>query len=449
MQNLVRNFARNSQGAVSPLAALLLIPILGAVGLVVDVGYWYYKQRDMQNAADSAAIAAAQTPDEDLSYDGDNDDFIKTARGTALRYGYQHGDGSVTVDASRVACPADPTRTCTQVAIGYDSPLFFAPIVGFLGNSASGNAQGVAALAIAGDGLDTGALEFCILALNTTFGESGVRGNGVPFADLNGCDMFSNNDMTCNGNNMNAGTGIAVGTSSGCGIEQVSNAEPFEDPYTDFADNIPADPCSNYAVSNKKMDNLPAANQLPGSVVGGGTVTMCGDVLLTGDTTLNDTTLVIYNGRLITNGKNFTANNATVVFAGDNNSSYHHYLTDTVGNSNVVDSNFTISSPTSGNWSGVAVYTDPALDVNVDVEQSGNSPAFNLSGLFYTPKSDSTISGIVNKAGTGYNCFVWVSNTMTFNGTAQIFADSSSQCDQQGLDVPSIGGAGGRPWLVF
>ncbi|WP_162925206.1 pilus assembly protein TadG-related protein [Aurantiacibacter odishensis] len=449
MHKLVRNFARDSHAAVSPLTALLLIPLLGTVGLVVDVGYWYYKQRDMQNAADSAAIAAAQTPDEDVGFDGTNDDFIKAARGTALRYGYQHDEGSVSVDATRVPCPADPTRTCTRVSIGYDSPLFFSPIVGFFGDGADGNSQGIAAVAIAGDGVADGGLEFCLLSLDTTSGVNGISGDGVPKADLNGCDIFSNNDMNCNGHNMGAGTGVAVGSNSSCGEEWVSGAEPFEDPYTHYASNIPANPCSSYPVSNNKMDNLPASNKLPGAIVGGGVVQMCGDVLLTGETTLANTTLVIYNGRLISNGNNFTANNSTVVFAGDNNASYHHYLTDKVGNSNVPDSAFTISSPTSGNWSGVAVYTDPSLTVNVDMEQSGESPAFNLSGLLYTPNSDSLISGIINKAGTGYNCFVWVSNTIELNGTAQIFANPASQCDQQGLDVPSIGGEGGRPWLVF
>ncbi len=453
VQGLVRDFIGDTRAAVSSLTALLLIPLIGIVGLVVDVGYWYYKQRDMQNAADSAAIAAAQTPDEDLGFDGVNDDFIKTARGTALRYGYQNASGSTTVDAARVPCPADPTRTCTQVTIGYDSPLFFSPIVGFVGDSSGGNSQGVAALAIAGEPPDTGAIELCLVSLDTTSGTAGVLGNGVPFADLNGCDIFSNNDMTCNGNNMNAGSGIAVGTSSGCGLTQVSGADVFEDPYTELADNIPGDTCGgSYPQAykqgkNNKTDTV--ANQFAGSPVVSGETIRCGDVVVTADTILNDTTLVIYNGRLILNDNTLTANNSTIIFAGDNNASYNHYVTDTIGGSNLTDSAIDISSPTSGDWSGVAIYTDPDLTTNVDTEQSGNAPAYAISGLMYTPNSNSIMSGIINKAGTGYECFVWVNNTLTLNGTAQIFANPTGSCDQQGLDVPSIGGNEGRPWLVF
>ena len=46
-------------GAVAPMTALMLVPILGAMALAVDVGYWYKVQRSMQSAADSAALAAA------------------------------------------------------------------------------------------------------------------------------------------------------------------------------------------------------------------------------------------------------------------------------------------------------------------------------------------------------------------------------------------------------
>lgn len=447
MQNFVRKFLGSSLGAVSPLTALLLIPILGATGLVVDVGYWYYKQRDMQNAADSAAVAAAQTPD------NPDDDFIAVARGTALRYGYSHGAGSVTVDAERVNCPGDPSETCTQVQIGYDSPLFFSPIVGFLGNNAGESTQGVAALAIAGDSVNAGGVELCIVTLDSTPGEDGLLGNGVPFANLNGCDLFSNNDMTCNGNNMGAGTGYAVGTSDGCGVDQVSGYEPFEDPYTDYADNIPGDTCGgSYPQATRQGNNnttAASANLLSGSPALSGEVIRCGDVVLSSDTILNGVNLTIYNGRLILNNNTLTANNSTVVFAGDNNPTYHHYVTDTLGGSNLTDSVIEISSPTSGDWSGVAIYTDPDLTQNVDTEQSGNAPAYNISGLMYTPNSDSIMSGIINKAGSGYNCFVWISNTLTLNGTAQIFANPTDSCDDQGLEVPSLGGAGGRPWLVF
>jgi len=437
----------------------MIIPLLGVLGLVVDVGYWYYKHRDMQNAADSAAVAAALSPDEDAGdpgFDGTNDDFINIAQGTASRYGYVDGEDRVTVAATRVPCPADDTETCTRVQINYVAPLFFTPIVGFVGDSGGGASQGVAAIAIAGDNPGAGtSTELCILALDTTPGVVGIGGSGVPKADLNGCDIFSNNDMLCNGHNMGAGQGIAVGTSTGCGTSQVSGAEPFGDPYLDYADNIPADPCSGTIPypqaylqgNNNRTDTV--ANRLSGSPIMSGQQTRCGDVVLYGDTVLDGVTLVIYNGRLVANAHTLTATNSTIVFAGDNNASYHHYPTDTIkNNSNLNNSAFEISSPTSGDWSGVAMYQDPNLTQNVSLAESGNEPVLDISGLLYTPHSDSILRGIVDKAGSGHNCFVWVTKTLDIRGTGQIFANPTAECDDQGLEVPTIGTTG-RPWLVF
>src|SRR5437588_2711776 len=48
------------RGAVAPLLALLLIPILGMVAFSIDVGYMIVVRTELQNAADAAAMAGAQ-----------------------------------------------------------------------------------------------------------------------------------------------------------------------------------------------------------------------------------------------------------------------------------------------------------------------------------------------------------------------------------------------------
>ncbi|MCJ2178716.1 pilus assembly protein TadG-related protein [Novosphingobium album (ex Hu et al. 2023)] len=458
LATFVNRFARCTSGATATMVALMLIPILGATALAVDAGYWFYKQRDMQSAADSAALAGARTPDEASD---PNDDFINVARGTAAKYGYVNGEGSVTVDVSRVTCPsADPTAApgCTQVVIGYDSPLFFSPIVGFAGNK-SGK-QGVAAMAVAGDQAGD-APEFCIVTLGQDLGSkvNGLEANGVPDADLNGCDIFSNDNATCNGHNLNAGTVYTVAVdgkdNSGCGTDHVYDVDPFEDPYAELADNIPADTCTGYAQAAKSGGKLSignTANTLSNAATLSGTVKICGDVLLTGNVTLNDVNLVIYNGRLITQNYTFKANSSTVVFSGSpTDSKYYHFPTDTVPTpSNTSNGILDITAPTSdaNPWHGVAVYQDPALKTNVDIAQAGNSPAFNITGLFYAPNSNIDLRGIVNKLGTGYKCFVLVAYTVQVSGTGDIFKDGAlDECDAAGLETPTVGVASHK-WLV-
>src|SRR5947199_9742510 len=48
------------RGAVAPLLALLLIPVLGMIAFTVDVGYMIVVRTELQNAADAAAMAGAE-----------------------------------------------------------------------------------------------------------------------------------------------------------------------------------------------------------------------------------------------------------------------------------------------------------------------------------------------------------------------------------------------------
>jgi hypothetical protein len=52
-----------------------------------------------------------------------------------------------------------------------------------------------------------------------------------------------------------------------------------------------------------------------------------------------------------------------------------------------------IAAPTSGTWSGIAVYQDPNLvdsGGNLDVSCAGNSPTWDISGMVYMPHSNVT-----------------------------------------------------------
>jgi Flp pilus assembly protein TadG len=51
---------RARRGAIAPLTALLLIPLLAMLAFAVDLGYIVVIQSDLQNAADSSALAGAQ-----------------------------------------------------------------------------------------------------------------------------------------------------------------------------------------------------------------------------------------------------------------------------------------------------------------------------------------------------------------------------------------------------
>jgi hypothetical protein len=152
--------------------------------------------------------------------------------------------------------------------------------------------------------------------------------------------------------------------------------------------------------------------------------------------------LVIENGQLDLNGHALTTADGsavTLVFSGDNSGSYTHAPTD---NTNGSGGRLDLNAPTSGPWSGVAIYQDPSLTSGLDVAAAGNSPTWNISGLIYMPHASVNLKGAVDKAAHGHSCVVMIADNFTISGTAGILQTDIGQCPQAGLTMPTTTVAG-------
>jgi hypothetical protein len=207
-------------------------------------------------------------------------------------------------------------------------PLFLSQVVGYTGSTTAGGKR-VTTISATAVATAKPAYAYCIVALAGS-GATGINANGVPDANLNGCNVMSNTGATCSGHDLNAHFGDAHGTSSGCGATQHSNMPTATDPYASLASSIPANGCNGtypQEPSSKSDPPLPASNQWSGSYAEASATVVCGDQQLTGNTTLNNTVLVIENGQLDTNGYTLTGTGLTVVFTGTNGGSYQHVPT--------------------------------------------------------------------------------------------------------------------------
>jgi hypothetical protein len=268
---------------------------------------------------------------------------------------------------------------------------------------------------------------------------------------MNGCDSMSNTGAQCNGSNLNLGISFAVGPNSGCGGQQVQNPAK-QDPYYYLRSNIPPfsssgcpDPLPTSMQEAKHGNSYSVAatgNQLSGSLsLSAGNNFKCGDQILTADTVINaplgqPAVLIVENGQLDLNGHKLTSSNGTavtIVFSGTSGA-YSHSLTDnTNGTGGAID----ITAPTSGPWSGVAVYQDPSLTTGVDVSAAGNSPTWNITGLIYMPHATITLKGAIDKSTFGKQCVVMVADNFQISGTGGINKTDTGQCDQAGLKMPT------------
>jgi len=428
LTQFMRRFGAGKAGNIAITAALVSPVLLGAFGLGTEVTSWYSIQRKMQNAADSAATAAATNG---------SGNFADEARAVSARYGFTDGqDGVVVTALDEQTCP-DGTTACYKVTVKKPVPLALAMVVGYGGDAQIGASPAKLLTASAMAIQDEAPRPYCIVALANSGASPALRTNGAPKADLVGCNVMSNTDATCNGHDLNADVGDANGTNDGCGVKRNSHVSKIKDPYSDRASNIPQVSCPNgfFKAPQKKNDPaLPAVNQLSGTYNWPTTPQGCGDMQLTGDVTINTdamgAVLFIRNGNLDLNGHTLQTSNGsalTIVFTGENNGNYGHTV--------VGDGMMDIRAPAKGVWSGVAIYQNPTLKQNVDITEAGNTPTWKITGLVYMPNADVTLSGAVNKSSYGASCFTMVVDTLLVNGTGSILAHG--QCGQAGLAQPT------------
>ena len=299
----------DQRGGVAIMMGLLFPVVLAGLGLGFEISNWYLRSRAMQNAADAAVMAAASNGE---------DNFNVEAAAVAAHYGFVDGASNVSVTASNNApCPegADVTSSCYSVSISSVVPLFLSQLVGYVGD-------------LKNDGVPQKLLTSAAVAVQTTIQQplclltlsksgTGLRTNGAPNSNFNGCSVMSNSKATCNGSDLKANYGLAASSNDGCGIKKKSNIPVVADPYASLAINIPADNCGTgenaYPQEPKKHNDppLPATNIWSGTKSISGVKQVCGDIQLSGSNEVVITTpdnqigavIVIYNGQLDLNGK--------------------------------------------------------------------------------------------------------------------------------------------------
>lgn len=435
-----RRLLQGDGASISPMFALLLIPISGSIAYAVELGGMQYVQRSAQNAADAAAIAAA------TNNSSTGTTYLMEARAAAAPYGYVNGTGNVTVTSAPVTCPTGTTAgsTCYEAVITDTFPLSFSRVINFLGTGNSGS-QTISARAVATSAGTLGGLSSsaCLWAL----GSSGVTlsGDGIPAADLTGCGVMSAGGINCNGSGtMQADYALSgTGPSSGCAKTSAGDIDPTD---TNWAP-LPSDPFASLT-----PPSTPACGDDPAEVTISGTLSgtslnYCGNVKLTGDVDLTGTgtVMVIKNGALDLNGFTLktsgTNASTTIIFTGSNTSDRQHYPMSSQANKGTLE----IKAPTTGTWANIALYQDrnltnrtynPGQKTTVNFDYAGNEPTWNVAGVAYFPKASTTFKGAIGKYGT-MSCFQLIADTIAISGTGLTIADNTTaDCTSGGYTIP-------------
>jgi len=423
----LRKFCCSRRGNISPLFALLLIPLIGAMGLATETSGWFLIRRAMQNTADSAVLAAAANGDTSACT-SNCPTWSAEAMSVAANYGFTNGANNTTVTAiNNATCPSPATGSnCYQVTITKTVPLYLSEVLGYAGTSGYGGRQLIQATALARSPSGT---DDCMLTLSSS---GGFSLNGGQSFNANGCDLFSNWSAVCNGDDGGFNVSVTVGTSNDCGASQQTGATQQTDPYQNLLANNPLTGCTTISSPTTGGTTLN-----PG---GAACITITGNLTIpSGITTINTASpgtvlLIKGGGNIVLNGTLTTpgvSSGLTIIFTG------------TSGAAGFITGSGTIefSAPTSGTWSGVSLYQDPALTTVKSQTYSGSGPTFEITGLIHVPDANLAFSGAINhdvRTG-GVACLAIVANTMQASGSGSIFTNPTSQCAQAGLNgLPTV-----------
>src|SRR5581483_11805868 len=124
---------RDENGSVLFVSAAAMLVLCGVTGLGVDVGMWYRTKRAMQNAADSAAMAAA--------LDNSAATYQAAGKAVAAQYGFVDGSGGVNVAvANAQSCPGGGTSNCYTATVSQQAPQYFSQVLGIAAPTLSASA---------------------------------------------------------------------------------------------------------------------------------------------------------------------------------------------------------------------------------------------------------------------------------------------------------------------
>lgn len=396
---------RDKRGNALIIMAGALPLVIGSAGLASDTIQWTLWKRQLQRAADSAALAAV--------YDriANNGATTNVSAAVTNDLGRNNHTGiSLVGGYPQLAYPAGTNWTNpVRVTLALQKSLGFSSV--FLANAPVITTQATAAT------VSTGV--YCVVSLVET-GETGIKATGN--GDINmGCGMITNSTsltaaIATGSSEVTASPIAAVGdiqnSDNWGGAELLPFTVKQADPFKDV--NPPAfSPCQGNA--NKLSWNNTGTYDLS---VSHANQTICVSAidLQKGIVNLGTDAVYVIDGGSFDIGSQSTVNctRCTIILTNSDTGS-----SPTIGKLNFnANGQINMSAPTSGTYDGILFYQDrraPSGSSEVN-KINGNSDSV-LTGAFYFPKQQIQING---SGGLTMTCAQFVSYTIEFSGNSSI-----------------------------
>ncbi len=428
MRNFMTKIWNDKRGNAMIIAAAALPLLIGSAGLATDTIQWALWKRQLQRAADSAAIAGV--------YDRV---AAKATTGTAAAVDKDLGLNN-SLDSTKfplqtktVTFPADvgSQKNQVKVELAVQRPLSFSSM--FMASAPLIRTSATAA-AVSSEG------EFCVLSLQNN-SKTGIQATGSAAITMD-CGMMTNSTSINSAAGQGSSSVTATTLAAAGGIQQSSNwhltegYQPYspalEDPYKDLM----PDP-SDLSTCASSPPSLTINNSNSGLEVDGGA---CYSSLSIG----TNRTLTLKNGVYVISGGSVniqgTLNLTNAVLLLTNKDSGAQPIGSLDMNAS---GQLNATAMTTGKWKGMAIYqdrraTDSAPTGNITASSpnkiNGNSTN-KITGVVYFPNQQVTYNG----DGTGTaTCTQFVAKRIYWSGNSGT-NNFTKNCDMHGISAIKTG----------
>lgn len=423
------NLLRDERGQVLVMTMACMGILLGALGLAVDVGLLFHARRNMQTAADAAAMAGAT----ELYYNGATNVTAK-ADAAAKANGVDN-----TVTGNNVIVTPSPTlpggyscTSCVQVQLSTPNPTIFMAAMGqWLFGSTSYNSVNVSAMAVAGA---PGVSQNCVYVMDPHASSSlWIHGAG----DINApnCGVYVNSDSTsalCVTGNAGKSNFSVLNSHGGQGG---GNCKGNPGPPVNLNTGVQTLPAAWQKIPSDPRSNCPTVTNvtsLSGTIAGPGygkyqcyANGTCTSTTKKGVTTISCTPVTLSSASLgagiyvfetgvtisgaTTIGSNAPSGGATVVVTGNSPGSMDGGVYDTSTATTFYD-----YAPTSGTYNGVAIYQPAGDTQQLELQFGSGSSIFD--GAVVAPAAAVDL----HDQGGAVNATVLVVGQAYVNGTVNL-----------------------------
>ncbi|HEV2595093.1 MAG TPA: pilus assembly protein TadG-related protein [Sphingomicrobium sp.] len=399
---------KDRRGNALAIACAAMPMVVGCAGLATDTIQWTLWRRQLQRAADSAAIAGV--------YDRENASGATTNTSTAVcrdlalnlhTWMALQGTTPCTGTAgsySTLSYPADASYETNQVTVTLkiQQPLPFSSL--FMATAPLITANATAASIATGTP--------CALALNSTGTAMNYNGNATVNAPT--CILYSDSSAS---NSASAGGSSAVTAKSIAavgGIQQSNNWNVTQ--YIPYSPTLP-DPLANVTPDPNAMHCTGAALTDSTDFSSLGNTNCFSAISLNPNRTINvpsSMSIIYVNGGNVDLKGTF---NCTCTVVLTNQSQSANAMIGTWSSNAQANNN--ITAPQTGPYANIAVYQDRRAIGNTDQINGGASN--QIQGAVYFPKDTLRING----TGTAVSlCAMWIANNISFLGTSSIAISS-------------------------